>query len=127
MGISIEVDGSHSMLWRLPVSTTVTSILPFGRLVLVVGDGDGNMAVSVWDTDTIQRVSQFGLLGQDSNSRGERVTHLLPSFDRQGRLTFFAGCESGAVFRFHDGGVEETLPRLVQSGVESAQTNTSRK
>jgi hypothetical protein len=116
LGISIEPDGSHNVQWRLPVATTVTSVFPIGRLILVVAErtGDEDTAVSVWDTHTGQEVSRFGSLDRNGSSGGERVTRLLPSFDHRGQLvSWFAGCASGAVLRFHGGSNPEKKKILV--------------
>ena len=65
---------------------------------------DEGTAVAVWDVHSGQELSRFGLLECGGKSAGERVTRLLPSFDRHGRLVaWFAGCDSGAILRFHDG------------------------
>ena len=102
IGVSLSYRGASEVMWRLPVATTVTSILPLGRLVLVVAErsNEEETTVAVWDTHTLEELNRFGKVGYGA----ERVIRLVPGFDEEGRLnSFVAGCNSGAVLRFHNG------------------------
>ena len=101
LGVSMDSDGSHDILWRLPIPTTVMAVFPLGHLVIVVAErgSDEANAVSVWDTHSGEELSRFGCC-----ITGERITRLLPCFDSSGRLaSWFVGCDSGAILQFHDG------------------------
>ena len=100
IGVSLTAGGQSEVIWRLPVATTVTSVLPLGRLVIVVAErsSEEETAVAVWDNRSLEEVKRFG----KTEYGAERVTQLLPGFDGRGRLTsFFAGCDSGAILRFY--------------------------